>query len=316
MIIRKWVITAVFFLFPVFITQVVEANEIGDFNGQFWNATVCNTCSTEQDFKYAASFYNLGKVTVFNLDSRQVRTYSAEMGTTFGDVTHVRVATPTEAYEALDEYDQLKSDLAQMAPQAMSSDDPQGYTANSIPLIPGPVFGTICGAEGSITSRYIPDGIFAAACSAHDQCYASGNYSKMFCDDLFLEALRTSSLDATKDLNVFLKSLLREALLAASDLYYSAVVNLESAFNAYCAVDTNSSTGFCLAGHDANQLKLDGSGGVVGGSYTGGVSFTYGGVTINYDYRCIPTRVGATDNFGEDSWVNQYCEFVIASVSD
>jgi len=77
----------------------------------------------------------------------------------------------------------------------------------------------------------------------------------MFCGDLFLKALQTASNDATKYLtNIFLKILLREALLDASELYYSAVVDLEAAFNAYC--DSNANTAFCLAGHEGNQLKL------------------------------------------------------------
>lgn len=301
-------------LLPLLVSQDVEADDINKFNGEFWNVTFCNTCSTEQSFKNAASFYDLGKVTVFNLESGQIRTYSAEMGTTFGDVTHARVATPNEAYEAFNEYEQLKNDLAQLAPQSLNSQlYDSAYTYSSIPSGP---FGGICGPEGTTSSTWIPDGIFAPACSAHDQCYANGNYSKMFCDDLFLEVLETTIIEVTRNLfrhDIFREILYREALLDTSQLYHSAVVNSEAAFNAYCGSAPNSNTAFCLTGHEANQRHLDGSGGYDGAPYTGGVSYPYGGITLEYAYRCIPTRVGLTGDLGEGSWVNQYCEFVIVA---
>jgi len=302
MIIRKWIFIAVSLVLPLLVSQASEADEIGDFDGQLWNVKVCNNCSTEQNFKDAASSYNVGKVTIFNLESGQIRTYSAEMGTTFGDVTHVPVPTPNEAYEALNEYEILKNDLIQMAPQPFNSQ------------VSGP-FGDVCGQEGTTFGTWIPDGAFEAACSVHDQCYASGDYSKMFCDDLFLKSLETTSIKLSRALsyNIFRQLLTQHLLLRVGDIYFYAVVNSEDAFNAYCGVDANANTAFCQAGHEANQLTLDGSEGVVGSPYSGGVTYSHGGITFRYEYRCVPTYVGSTDNYGEDSWVNQYCQFVLVS---
>lgn len=266
--------------------------------------TYCSIASTSSltfsSFKDTASFYDVGKVTIFNLESGQIRTYSAEMEMAFGDVTHVPVPTPSEAYEALYEYELLKNDLSQMAPQPLNSQ------------VSGP-FGGVCGEEGTTFGTWIPDTPFEAACSAHDQSYAGGDYSKMFCDDLFLKALETTSIEVSRALSIdiFRQLLTKELLLRVADIYYYAVVNSEDAFIAYCGVDANANSAFCQAGHTANLLNLDGSGGIVGPPYSGGVNYSHGGITFRYEYRCVPTYVGSTDKYGEGSWVNQYCMFAL-----
>lgn len=217
------------------------------FEARFWQVTECNDCTSYQDFKYAASFYTVGNVTIFNLNSGQIKTFKAEMGTTFGSSTPVQIATPQEAHDAFQKYQELKSRFAELTSQDLSGglSATLSATQSHVSAIPYNFnFGHICGPTGSHWANWIPDGVYAPACSAHDQCYAGGAYSKMFCDDLFLTAMEDLSFEATKNFDIFLKHLSRSALLDLAEFYHFAVVELELAFDAYCDATQNSNTLF------------------------------------------------------------------------
>ena len=47
-------------------------------------------------------------------------------------------------------------------------------------------FGPVCGAEGSVSASWIPDGIWKDACQLHDRCYETCSRTRFECDAEFL----------------------------------------------------------------------------------------------------------------------------------
>ena len=53
-------------------------------------------------------------------------------------------------------------------------------------------FGPICGAEGTVSATWIPDGPYTWGCKWHDECYSTCGRSKAYCDlGLFLRTGNT-----------------------------------------------------------------------------------------------------------------------------
>ncbi|EKE78039.1 hypothetical protein [Idiomarina xiamenensis] len=238
-----------FFFFSIFLS-LCSFSSIASEVGSFWKLTICNDCSSEMQFRNTASLFNSGNVVIFNLELNNIRAYSVERVPRVGEQIQAPIPVPAEAYDALNKYYILKDRISFIEANMNSTSD--YHSEFSTYGLSGP-FGGICGPEGSDLATWIPDGVFSNACSGHDQCYSNGNYSKMFCDDLFKESLKVAIINATDDLNVFLKFLTKKALEEAAYIYYKKVVESESAYNAYCTSGANNQKSFCMAGHEANQ---------------------------------------------------------------
>lgn len=153
---------------------------------------------------------------------------------------------PAEAYRALQLYDKL---MEGVMVDSSFNDNPLSSTFSNQLSSDGVANG--CGSPGNISYYFIPDQPFLDACNNHDICYTTSQ-TKHTCDSNFLRDMLAkvdeiiSLADVDGAMAEFLlnerlvKSIIGEALVKMAGLYHRAVVNTESALNAYC----NSTTAY------------------------------------------------------------------------
>ena len=258
----------------------------------------CDSCVTESDFANSANSVSRSvKVLVFNLEDREVRAYNLHYDSWIGFVP-LPLAVPTEAYEAIDAYHEIKNYFLEGVPTSTQSNKSllKTSTENTSSWTLG--FGPVCGpADNPPVAGRIPDGIFKNACQAHDDCYSSGG-TKGLCDSVFKTDLEFSAETySAQILDPIMRAVVNEALLRVANIYVDAVVKSEEAHDAYCGIPGNANSQTCSASPYTGT-----------GSYHNMISTEqgYSGYSYYFSslwYRCYNYRVTYSD--GSQSYLQQ-----------